>query len=419
MKKMMFAMLALVATYSWAMIKFDVAESVWPAGLEQEMNTLIAFKAAFDLNAGEKPVLKLVAWYSYRVKLNGTFVAFGPARGPKGFFRPDELDLAKAAKPGRNDLVVEVAGYNVPNFYLMEQSPFFKAEVVVDGKVRTASRATGSDFSAIRLPRVQKVPRYTFQRTFAEVYRLPAAANPPALPLAKAPEPVLIERRAPYPDYEENPRMVPVSFAKIRYDEKAKVHKDRSLTLPGKSKSFKGFPIAELEINSSFLAQRLVSFDRRVATEAEKSATIFPLAAGQSIVFDNGLNDSGFPGLRVEVKKPGRLVLQFDEVLADNGEARGVQRYRDCCNVIVWDFTQPGVYEVDAFEPYAFSGIHVFSPHLFPHFDEMPDRFGIIDFYLRYCECCSIHGYVKRDLRLMDVGKMETIAQAEEFLKTL
>lgn len=49
----------------------------------------------------------------------------------------------------------------------------------------------------------------------------------------------------------------------------------------------------------------------------------------------------------------------------------------------------------------------------------MPDRFGIIDFYLRYCECCSIHGYVKRDLRLMDVGKMETIAQAEEFLKTL
>ena len=75
--------------------------------------------------------------------------------------------------------------------------------------------------------------------------------------------------------------------------------------------------------------------------------------------------------------------------------------------------------QVDACEPYAFSGIHVFSPHLFPHFDEMPDRFGIIDFYLRYCERCSIHGYVKRDLRLMDVGKMETIAQAEEFLKTL
>ena len=183
----------------------DTPVAIKPGSMNEWFNRYLPMRVV--------PVLKLVAWYSYRVKLNGTFVAFGPARGPKGFFRPDELDLAKAAKPGRNDLVVEVAGYNVPNFYLMEQAPFFKAEVVVDGKVRTASRATGSDFSAIRLPRVQKVPRYTFQRTFAEVYRLPAAANPPALPLAKAPEPVLIERRAPYPDYEENPRMVPVSFA--------------------------------------------------------------------------------------------------------------------------------------------------------------------------------------------------------------
>ena len=146
--------------------------------------------------------------------------------------------------------------------------------------------------------------------------------------------------------------MEPVSFAKIRYDEAVKVRQDRALTLPGKSKSFKGFPLAELEVNSSFLAQRLVSSDRRAATSAEKMAMAFPMTEGQSIVFDNGLNDTGFPGLCVEVKKPGRLVLQFDEVLGATGEARGLQRYRDCCNVIVWDFTQCGVYEVDAFEPY-------------------------------------------------------------------
>lgn len=68
---------------------------------------------------------------------------------------------------------------------------------------------------------------------------------------------------------------------------------------------------------------------------------------------------------------------------------------------------------------YAFAGIHAISPRMLRLMDEWPDRFGIIDFYLRYCERCSIHGYVKRDLRLMDVGKMETIVQAEEFLKTL
>ena len=336
-----------------AVTAFDAAESVWPAGLAEEMNTLIAFRAPFELKAGERPVLKMVAWYSYRVTLNGAFVGFGPARGPKGFFRPDEWDLAAAARPGRNELCVEVAGYNVPNFYLMEQPPFFKAEVVCADRVLAATKRVGGAFAATRQPRVQKVPRYSFQRTFVEAYRLPAAAHPPALALAAAPEPALIERRVPYPDFEVNPRMTPVSFAKVRYDETAPVRQDRSLSLPGQAGGgFKGFPLADLELNASFLAQRLISSDRRPATAAEKGAATFRLATGESAVFDNGLNDSGFPGLRVEVAAPGRLVLQFDEVLSEGGEARGIKRYKDCCNVILWDFAEPGVYEVDAFEPY-------------------------------------------------------------------
>ena len=77
-----------LACAAGAVTKFEAAESVWPAGLAEEMNTLIAFRAPFELKAGERPVLKMVAWYSYRVTLNGAFVGFGPARGPKGFFRP-------------------------------------------------------------------------------------------------------------------------------------------------------------------------------------------------------------------------------------------------------------------------------------------------------------------------------------------
>ncbi len=68
---------------------------------------------------------------------------------------------------------------------------------------------------------------------------------------------------------------------------------------------------------------------------------------------------------------------------------------------------------------YAFSGIHVFNPSLFRLFGEMPDKFGIIDFYLRYCDRSDIHACYNPDLQLMDVGKMDTIAQAEEFIKTL
>lgn len=72
-----------------------------------------------------------------------------------------------------------------------------------------------------------------------------------------------------------------------------------------------------------------------------------------------------------------------------------------------------------ACERYAFSGIHVFSPRLFPLMDASPDRFGIMDFYLAHCAQHDIRGYVCPDLRLMDVGKLDTIAQAEQFLATL
>lgn len=68
---------------------------------------------------------------------------------------------------------------------------------------------------------------------------------------------------------------------------------------------------------------------------------------------------------------------------------------------------------------YAFAGIHALSPRLLKMMDEFPDRFGIIDFYLKACATHNIKGYVKEDLKLMDIGKLDTLAQAEEFLKEL
>lgn len=64
----------------------------------------------------------------------------------------------------------------------------------------------------------------------------------------------------------------------------------------------------------------------------------------------------------------------------------------------------------------AFSGIHVFSPRLFPLMDSFPDKFGIMDFYLSLCDKVNIKGYEKAGLQLMDVGKLDTLSQAEEFI---
>nr|WP_296086106.1 nucleotidyltransferase family protein [uncultured Prevotella sp.] len=78
----------------------------------------------------------------------------------------------------------------------------------------------------------------------------------------------------------------------------------------------------------------------------------------------------------------------------------------------------PGLNPKD-YQMYAFSGIHMVAPSLFPLMEDEPDKFPIMDFYLRHCDKVRIEGYVKNDLKLMDVGKQETLKEAEAFLKEL
>lgn len=73
----------------------------------------------------------------------------------------------------------------------------------------------------------------------------------------------------------------------------------------------------------------------------------------------------------------------------------------------------------EPFNEFAFSGIHSFSPRLFSLMEQFPERFPIIDFYLSVCHRARIVGMVKDDLQLMDVGKLDTLDQAEQFIKSL
>lgn len=70
---------------------------------------------------------------------------------------------------------------------------------------------------------------------------------------------------------------------------------------------------------------------------------------------------------------------------------------------------------------YAFAGIHNLSPAIFDAFDalEMPERFPIMDFYLRACDRYPICGVVADGLRMVDVGKLETLEAASALAKEL
>ena len=73
--------------------------------------------------------------------------------------------------------------------------------------------------------------------------------------------------------------------------------------------------------------------------------------------------------------------------------------------------------EIARLEEFAFSGIHVFSPELFKYFGEYPEKFSIIDFYLNTCKAEKIKAYTQEGLQLLDVGKLDSLEKAEEFVK--
>ena len=74
--------------------------------------------------------------------------------------------------------------------------------------------------------------------------------------------------------------------------------------------------------------------------------------------------------------------------------------------------------DIASLEELAFSGIHVFSPSLFKYFGEYPEKFSIIDFYLNTCKSEKIKAFTQEGLQLLDVGKLDSLEKAEEFVKS-
>lgn len=51
--------------------------------------------------------------------------------------------------------------------------------------------------------------------------------------------------------------------------------------------------------------------------------------------------------------------------------------------------------------------------------ENFPEKFGIMDFYLQACDKADIRAHVSQDLRLMDVGKLDTLSEADRFAESL
>ena len=123
------------------------------------------------------------------------------------------------------------------------------------------------------------------------------------------------------------------------------------------------------------------------------------------LLFDNGMRLMGWINKETgEIKSPFPWLREADLTIGDSLQ---VQSNHNCPLSTVHS----------PLYAFAFSGIHSFSPRLFPLMDRFPDKFSIIDFYLSVCHRSKIVGLVKNDLEMIDVGKLDSLQAAEEFVK--
>ena len=71
----------------------------------------------------------------------------------------------------------------------------------------------------------------------------------------------------------------------------------------------------------------------------------------------------------------------------------------------------------------AFSGMHVLNPRIFEVMDEVVkekgDKFSLIDLYVSIAEKEILRAFIPENYRMMDVGKINQLADAEAFAATL
>ena len=345
-----------VAKVSAGEASFDSARPIWPTGRETEKNLFVGFRVVFDCPDQQAPLLRIAASPLYRVYLNGRFVGHGPARGPHGHYRVDEWPLGAALRE-KNVLAIEVAGYNVNSYYLLDEPAFLQAEVVLDGQILASTAGKDALFTATLLThRLQKVQRYSFQRPFIEYYRLTQGDSPWwDKPLAEftvtscstLDRKNLLVRRVAYPHFLKRQPLRIVSRGTLQRDVPVtRLWKDRALVNIGPK--LKGYPENELEVVPSIELQKIQSAPMQRVNQPYRPGRAMELSKDTFSIVDLGTNLTGHIGASVHCTEPTKLYLTFDEILArDDVDFKRL----GCVNTVCYEL-EPGIYHLESFEPY-------------------------------------------------------------------
>jgi hypothetical protein len=267
---------------------FDVAIPVWQEGADTVRNLTLSFRNVLEVKSVKPTSVRLACSSDYRMTVNGSFVSHGPCVAAHGFYRVDEYDITSFLHEGSNTVCIEVAGYNQPSYYLVNQPAFLQAEVKRGHEVLAA---TGRDFKAYSLcQRRRSVPKFSFQRTASEYYAL-------------SPD---------FRQWSEDPSWEDA-------ESEVKLMETASKTLIGR------------RVHNP-------DYTRHDAVQQRPDLWKFDV------------NSSGFLEADVEVAEPSVLRIAFDEVLDDQCNIN-LERVWGYHPFITYEL-QPGSYSLESFEPY-------------------------------------------------------------------
>lgn len=324
-------------------INFLKAKPIWLEDLTDQMNIQAVFSSELYINNIRDVTntkLFISAASLYKILVNNRYVGYGPARAAHGYARVDVWEIGRFLLLGTNQIDIEVAGYNCYSYYTLKQPSFVQAEVVINQSVMTA---TGFDFTGYRqYQREQKVMRYSFQRTFTEVWNKNKS-------LIKMKIEVLqnnieyLKRTAPYPDASIFFMNRILGGGTYSIEKKENFKKDRFIK--NISDEFSGFHEEEIVKKPYYDMQQMVFSQSNHINK-------FPLKikAGEYVLLDMGLNRSGFIMSEIETETSCHYMVSFDEKLVN-----GIIDYTGLAMINLVDYELPrGEFKNETFEVYGF-----------------------------------------------------------------
>lgn len=323
-----------------------IKSAVWAEGQKNQMNRAFAF--VLDLGKKQMGEICLSAASCYKVIADGKLMGFGPNRTAHGYAR------AAVYPFNAQYITVEVQSHFVPNFCWVKREPFFACVL----KTESGKEYFAEDFNCFALSdRVQKVRRYSFQRGFCETYInekdrtalyfcKPQNAFP-RVKTEKAELPHLLPSETLNPALSEIFAEKVIDSGYCKTSPEIAVYVDRTETLIGTV--LKGFKRGEWQDFSTDEISRITYLS------GAKSGDY----AYETLDFSRIV--TGIVEVEIIAGNAGEVFFAFDEILSDE-KLKTIKPFRgDTANVFKWTVKKAGVYNLSAFEPYAFRYANVIT----------------------------------------------------------